>query len=123
VYQNVSPVLTPLLSQFSGDQRRRISQLAADARPTAICAWGKDNRIEAASNSHLFGFDFLALSRHAKLPGNKTASASVKSDMGIIELDGSRCGSAIAPYSMGSPECCADGHRPARPQTAPENPR
>jgi hypothetical protein len=60
-YQNLSPVLTPLLSQFSGESAEAIQKLAEDARPTAICAWGKDSRIEAASDSHLFGFDFLTL--------------------------------------------------------------
>jgi hypothetical protein len=61
VYQNLSPVLTPLLSQFSGESADAIRKLAADSRPTVICAWGKDNRIEAASDSRLFGFDFLTL--------------------------------------------------------------
>ena len=61
VYQNLSPVLTPLLSQFSGESASAIRKLAADSRPTVICAWGKDNRIEAASDSRLFGFDFLTL--------------------------------------------------------------
>ena len=60
-YQNLSPVLTPLLSQFSGESADAIRKLAADSKPTVICAWGKDNRIEAASDSRLFGFDFLAL--------------------------------------------------------------
>ena len=60
-YQNLSPVLTPLLSQFSGESADAIRQLAADSKPTAVCAWGKDNRIEAASDSRLFGFDFLTL--------------------------------------------------------------
>jgi len=60
-YQNLSPVLTPLLSQFSGESAEAIRKMAADARPTAICAWGKDSRIEVASDSHLFGFDFLTL--------------------------------------------------------------
>jgi hypothetical protein len=60
-YQNLSPVLTPLLSQISGEAADAIRQLASDARPTVICAWGKDNRIEAASDSQLFGFDFVAL--------------------------------------------------------------
>jgi len=60
-YQNLSPVLTPLLSQFSGDSANAIRKLAADSRPTVACAWGKDNRIEAASDSRLFGFDFLTL--------------------------------------------------------------
>lgn len=60
-YQNLSPVLTPLLSQFSGETADAVRKLASDARPTVICAWGKDNRIEAASDSRLFGFDFLTL--------------------------------------------------------------
>lgn len=78
-YQNIGPVLTPLLSQFSGDASQALSQLAADGRPTAICAWGKDNRIEAASNSHLFGFDLLALEAiiHPDKNGNKQPPASV----------------------------------------------
>ena len=54
-------MLTPLLSQFSGEAANAIQKLAADSRPTVICAWGKDNRIEAASDSRLFGFDFLTL--------------------------------------------------------------
>lgn len=60
-YQNLGPVLTPLLSQFSGESADAIRKLAADSRPTAMCAWGKENRIEAASDSRLFGFDFLTL--------------------------------------------------------------
>ena len=60
-YQNLSPVLTPLLSQFSGNSADAIRKLAADSKPTVICAWGKDSRIEVASDSRLFGFDFLTL--------------------------------------------------------------
>jgi hypothetical protein len=76
-YQNLSPVLTPLLSSFSGESAQALQQLAADARPTAICAWGKDNRIEVASDSRLFGFDMLTLGAliHS---GNKNATVSVK---------------------------------------------
>jgi hypothetical protein len=68
-YQNLSPVLTPLLSKFSGESADAIRKLAADARPTAICAFGKESRIEVASDSRLFGFDFLTLG--ALLNGNK----------------------------------------------------
>jgi hypothetical protein len=39
-YQNLSPVLTPLLAQLSGDTADAVRKLAADARPTAICARG-----------------------------------------------------------------------------------
>ena len=60
-YQNLSPVLSPLLNQFSGERADAIRKLAADARPTAICAFGKDSGIEVASDSRLFGFDFLTL--------------------------------------------------------------
>ncbi|MGC2638534.1 MAG: FecR family protein [Acidobacteriaceae bacterium] len=61
LYQNLSPVLTPLLSQFTGETADALRRLAADSRPTVICAWGQDDRIEAASDSRLFGFDFLSL--------------------------------------------------------------
>ncbi len=76
-YQNLGPVLTPLLSQLSGPSADAIRKLAADSRPTAICAWGKDARIEAASDSRLFGFDFLTLGALLN-SGNKQAARSVK---------------------------------------------
>jgi hypothetical protein len=76
-YQNLGPVLSPLLSKFSGDSAQALSQLAADARPTAICAWGKESRIEVASDSHLFGFDLLTLGSLID-SGNKHANANVK---------------------------------------------
>ena len=72
-YQNLAPVLTPLLSQMSGDAAAAVRKLAADQRPTAICAWGKDSRIEAASDSSLFGFDFLTVGSLMKF-GNKQAN-------------------------------------------------
>jgi FecR protein/Putative zinc-finger len=62
-YQNLGPVLTPLLSHMSGESADALKKLASDSHPTAICAWGKDAGIEAASNSNLFGFDFLTLGR------------------------------------------------------------
>lgn len=62
-YQNLGPVLTPLLSHLSGESADALRKLASDSHPTAICAWGKDAGIEAASNSNLFGFDFLTLGR------------------------------------------------------------
>ncbi|HLY42165.1 MAG TPA: FecR domain-containing protein [Terracidiphilus sp.] len=62
-YQNLSPVISPLLSQMSGQSAYAIRELASDAHPTAICAWGKDAGIEVASTSNLFGFDFLTIGR------------------------------------------------------------
>jgi hypothetical protein len=75
-YQNLSPVLTPLLSQFSGESADALRQLAADARPTVICARGEESRIEAASDSRLFGFDFMTLGALLN-SRNKTAGMSV----------------------------------------------
>jgi hypothetical protein len=75
-YQNLSPVLTPLLTEVSGETADAVRKLAADARPTAVCARAEQSRIEAASDSRLFGFDFLTLETliHS---GNKHAGASV----------------------------------------------
>jgi hypothetical protein len=60
-YQNLSPVLQPLLSQMTGEQAAVLQQLAADSRPSVIAAWGRENRIDAATNSRFIGFDWLAL--------------------------------------------------------------
>ena len=75
-YQNLGPVLTPLLSQLSGESADAIKKLAADSHPTAICAWGKNAGIEVASNSNLFGFDFLTLGKlvHSER-GDRTSSS------------------------------------------------
>jgi hypothetical protein len=75
-YQNLGPVLTPLLSQMSGPSADALKKLASDSHPTAICAWGKDAGIEAASNSNLFGFDFLTLGSllHSERKGNTVVS-------------------------------------------------
>jgi hypothetical protein len=75
-YQNLNPVITPLLGQFSGETADALRKLAADARPTVVCAWGKDSGIEAASDSRLFGFDFLTLGAILN-SGNKSAGQIV----------------------------------------------
>jgi hypothetical protein len=76
-YQNLTPVLTPMLSQIGGQAADALRTLAADARPTAICARGEESRIEASSDSHLFGFDFVTLETLMKF-GNNHALANVK---------------------------------------------
>ena len=60
-YQNLGPILQPLLSQVSGEQARAVQELAADARPSVICARGGQNQIEAVTNSRLLGADWLTL--------------------------------------------------------------
>jgi hypothetical protein len=76
-YQNLTPELTPLLSQLSGETASAARKLAGDARPTAICARADQTRIEAASDSSLFGFDFLTLETLIR-SGNKHANANVR---------------------------------------------
>ena len=60
-YQNLAPIIQPLSAQLSGDQAKVLQQLAADSRPSVACAWGKQNRIEAVTNSRLLGFDWMAV--------------------------------------------------------------
>jgi hypothetical protein len=76
-YQNLTPVLTPLLSQLNGDSADALRQLAADARPTAICARGEQSSIEASSDSHLLGSEFLTLGNLIGR-GNKNAAPRVR---------------------------------------------
>lgn len=75
-YQNLGPVLDPLLSQMSGESAAALRKLASDSKPTAVCVWGEENRIEAASDSRLFGFDFLELGSLLNLR-NKSAHQHV----------------------------------------------
>jgi hypothetical protein len=76
-YQNLSPVLAPLLTEVNGETADAVRKLAADAKPTVVCARGQESSIEASSDSRLFGFDFLALGTLMH-PGNKHVGASVR---------------------------------------------
>jgi hypothetical protein len=76
-YQNLTPVMTPLLSQFTGEMADALRQLASDARPTAICVRGEESSIQAASDSHLFGFDFVTLQTLLNM-GNNHAAVNVR---------------------------------------------
>jgi hypothetical protein len=61
LYQNLAPILQPLVSTLNTEKAAIVQQLAADSRPSVICATGQASSIEASSNSRLFGFDWLAL--------------------------------------------------------------
>ncbi len=76
-YQNLGPILQPLLDKVGGEQAAAVRQLAADARPTVICAWGRENRIEAASNSRLLNLDIFSMFSLFALE-NKTAVKNVE---------------------------------------------
>lgn len=60
-YQNLAPILQPLLSTVDSGQAKIIQELAADSRPSVVCGWGRNSRIEAVSNSRLLGFDWMAV--------------------------------------------------------------
>jgi hypothetical protein len=54
LYQNLGPILKPLASQLTSEQLALVQQLAADAKPTVLCAYGESDRIEVASSAKLF---------------------------------------------------------------------
>jgi hypothetical protein len=53
IYQNLSPILKPLASQLSSGQLAMLQQLAADSKPSVMCAYGESDRIEVASSGKL----------------------------------------------------------------------
>ncbi len=61
LYQNISPVLSPLAQQLTPSQLQIFQQLAAESKPSAICAYGEENSILVASNTRFFDLNTLAL--------------------------------------------------------------
>jgi hypothetical protein len=53
IYQNLSPILKPLASQLNSGQLAMLQQLAADSKPSVMCAYGESDRIEVASSGKL----------------------------------------------------------------------
>lgn len=53
VYQNLAPVLKPIASQLTSQQLSFLQQLAADSKPSVMCAYGESDRIEVASTGSL----------------------------------------------------------------------
>jgi len=64
LYQNLAPVIGPIAQQLSASQLQSLKQIAAETKPSVVCAYGEDNAIRVATSSRLFGFDLntLALS-------------------------------------------------------------
>jgi hypothetical protein len=54
MYQNLGPILQPLASQLNSGQLALLQQLAADSKPSVICAYGESDRIEVATSGKLF---------------------------------------------------------------------
>jgi hypothetical protein len=75
IYQNLSPILKPLASQLNSGQLALLQQLAADSKPSVMCAYGESERIEVASSGKLLDLNpafptllhLLGLSEHGTL--------------------------------------------------------
>ncbi|MCU1309582.1 MAG: putative FecR [Candidatus Angelobacter sp.] len=75
IYQNLASIAGPLSEQLNPNEAQSLQTIAANARPSLICAYGDDNSIEIATASKFFGFDVnnLALSQLLRLaPGTRT---------------------------------------------------
>jgi ferric-dicitrate binding protein FerR (iron transport regulator) len=57
LYQNLAPVIQPIAQQLSASQLQSLQQIAAETKPSVVCAYGENNAIRVASSSRLFGFD------------------------------------------------------------------
>src|SRR5260221_10295708 len=83
LYQNLAPMIGPISQQLSPSQLQSLQQLAAETKPSVVCAYGDNNAIQVASNSRFFGLDLntLALSSLMKLvhpPGSGTGPISIR---------------------------------------------
>jgi len=69
LYQNLAPVIQPIAQQLTATQLQSLQQIAAETKPSVVCAYGEDNAIRVASSSRLFGLDLntLALSTLMKI--------------------------------------------------------
>lgn len=69
LYQNLAPVLGPAAQQLPSNQFQLFKALAAETKPSMVCAYGEEDAIRVASNSRFFGLDLntLALSALLKL--------------------------------------------------------
>jgi hypothetical protein len=61
LYQNLAPVVAPIMSQLTPSQLQSLQRLAAESKPSVVCAYGEPNSILVASNSKFFGLDLNTL--------------------------------------------------------------
>ncbi|HEX7958467.1 MAG TPA: DUF3352 domain-containing protein, partial [Terriglobales bacterium] len=57
LYQNLSPLIAPIADQLTASQRQSLGVLAAETKPSVVCAYGGDNSVDVVSNSRFFGLD------------------------------------------------------------------
>lgn len=61
LYQNLAPVVGPIMNQLTPAQLQSLQQLAAETKPSVVCAYGDPQAITIASESRLFGLDLNTL--------------------------------------------------------------
>lgn len=57
LYQNLSPLVAPIADQLTASQRQSLGVLAAETKPSVVCAYGGENSVDVVSNSRFFGLD------------------------------------------------------------------
>lgn len=57
IYQNLAPLVGPVMNQLSQSQLQSLQQIAADTKPSVVCVYGEPNAVRVASNSRFFGLD------------------------------------------------------------------
>ena len=67
VYQNLAPVLGPITQQLTPEQLQSWQALAAETKPSIVCAYGEEDAIRVASNSRFFGLDLNTVALSALL--------------------------------------------------------
>jgi hypothetical protein len=61
LYQNLAPVVGPIMGQLTPSQLQSLQQLAAETKPSVVCAYGEPQAITIVSASRLFGLDLNTL--------------------------------------------------------------
>ncbi len=74
-YQNVGPLVKPIASQLNAQQLQALQQIAADAKPTVVCAYGDEDRIVFASSSRLLPFDVNSMAVMSLLGANESGTS------------------------------------------------
>src|SRR5262249_6494420 len=57
LYQTLSRLVAPIADQLTASQRQSLGVLAAETKPSVVCAYGGENSVDVVSNSRFFGLD------------------------------------------------------------------
>lgn len=79
VYQNLAPVVGPIMQQLSPSQLQSLQQLAAETKPSVVCAYGEPNAIRVSSASRFFGLDLNTLALSTLMRMAQPAGAQLRS--------------------------------------------